>query len=167
MIIANPATARRLSRRRMLLAAAGALAGLPLASPARALSELFVHDRYSGVAIGGYDPVAYFLHGEPRQGDPENEVEWSGAYWHFENKGNAAAFVDAPAVYVPAYGGYGVLGVSRGQPQEGDPTLFAIHRDRLYLFHSPADRAAFVADPEGLVALADARWPEVRELLAR
>jgi hypothetical protein len=167
MIIAIPATARRLSRRRMLLAAAAAFAALPIAPPARAVTELVVHDVYSGVAIGGYDPVAYFLYGEPRAGDPENEVEWGGAYWHFENKGNAAAFVDAPAVYVPAYGGYGVLGVSRGQPQEGDPTLFAIHGDRLFLFHSAADRDAFLADPEGLVALADARWPKVRDLLAR
>jgi hypothetical protein len=167
MIIANPATARRHSRR----SACGALlaaALLPLLPrPARAVTELIVHDLYSGVAIGGYDPVAYFVEGRPVPGDPENEVEWGGAYWHFVNKGNAAAFVDAPGVYVPAYGGYGVLGVSRGQPQAGDPELFAIHRDRLFLFHSAADRAAFLADPEGLIAIADARWPAVREMLAK
>lgn len=162
MNIANPATARHLRRRILALAAVV----LMTVRPAAAIGDLVVHDAFSGVAIGGYDPVSYFLYGEPRPGDPEIEVEWSGAYFVFENRGNAAAFADAPAVFAPAYGGHGVAGVARGQPQEGDPKIFAIHGNRLFLFHSADDRALFLSDPEGMTARADQRWPAVRAMLA-
>jgi YHS domain-containing protein len=136
------------------------------AGPARALSERIVHDAYTGIAIGGFDPVAYFLDGRAVPGEPENEIAWSGAYWQFANPGNAAAFEDSPAVYAPVYGGHGVGGVARGIPQPGDPRLFAIYRGRLYLFFERADLDAFRADPEGIIALADARWPEIEAMLA-
>jgi len=162
--MANPATQRRLARRELLLGAAAAV--LATARPAAAIGEYVVSDPFTGVAIGGYDPVAYFLDGMPVRGDPEIEVEWDGAYWIFVNRGNAAAFSDAPAVYAPAYGGHGVVGVARAVPQEGDPMIFAIHRQRLYLFNSAADRTAFLADADALVAAADAKWPAVRAMLA-
>ncbi len=164
MIMANPATRRRLLRH--LLQGAAAVALSRGVGPAFALSEWVIRDDFSGVAIGGYDPVAYFIDGEPRLGDPEIEVEWGGAYFVFVNQGNAAAFRDAPAVFVPAYGGYGVIGVSKGLPQEGDPTIFVVRGRRLFFFHSMADRHDFLADPDGLAALADSKWPAVRELLS-
>lgn len=163
MIIANSATRRRIARRTFISFAVAVVAA---AGDARALSELVIRDSFTGVAIGGYDPVAYFIDGEPRLGDPSIEVEWSGAYFAFVNQGNAAAFRDAPQVFTPAYGGYGVLGVSREQPQEGDPRLFVVRNNRLFFFHSPADRKAFLADPDTLIALADSRWPAVRALLS-
>ncbi len=134
--------------------------------PALAISERVIKDPFSGVAIGGYDPVTYFIESEPELGDPEIEVEWGGAYFVFVNQGNASAFRDAPSVFVPAYGGYGVLGVSRGVPQEGDPRVYVTRGRRLFFFYSVADREAFLADPEGITALADSKWPAVRTLLA-
>ncbi len=140
------------------------LAGAP--GPALALSDRFMHDPYTGIAIGGYDPVAYFLERRAVPGRREVEVAWGGAYWRFANPGNAAAFEDAPEVYAPAYGGYGVAGVARGVPQPSDPRLFAVWRDRLFLFFDAADLAAFRADPESFTAAADAFWPRIRDQLA-
>lgn len=144
---------------------AGLLAGAgPL--PSSAISERIVHDRYTGLAIAGYDPVAYFLEGRAVAGLPEHEVAWGGGYWRFVNAGNAAAFSDAPQVYAPAYGGHGVAGIARGVAQPGDPTVFAVYRGRLFLFFDTADLAAFRAQPDPFVAAADARWPEVERRLA-
>jgi hypothetical protein len=145
-----------------------ALAVLATVLPERAgaLSDRVIHDPYTGIAIGGFDPVAYFLDRRPVPGDPAIEVVWGGAYWRFDNEGNAAAFEDAPTVFAPAYGGHGVAGVARGVPQPGDPTIFAVHRDRLFFFFAEADRSAFLADPEPLIAAADARWPAIADRLA-
>lgn len=134
--------------------------------PAVALSDRFLHDPYTGIAIGGYDPVAYFVNGRAVPGHRDLEVSWEGGYWWFANAGNAAAFEDAPDVYAPAYGGYGVAGVARGVPQPADPRLFAVYRDRLFFFMTAEDLAGFRADPDSLIAAADAHWPHVRQELA-
>jgi YHS domain-containing protein len=163
IMVLNTAVKRRILVKARI-AAVAAILSAPM--PAAAISERIVHDSYTGIAIGGFDPVAYFLDSHPVSGEADFEVAWDGAYWHFANPGNAAAFEDAPEVYAPAYGGHGVGGVARGIPQPGDPRLFAIHRGRLFFFFEAEDRDAFLADPDGISALADARWPAVAASLA-
>lgn len=164
--MANSASPGRYSRRALLrllgLAAGSAVA----ARPAAAITERIYTDVYSGLALFGHDPVAYFVDGRARMGERENEVAWGGTYWHFVNKGNAGAFVDAPEIYCPLYGGYDVIGVARGVPQPTDPRVFLIHADRLLLFNSVRTRDEFLADPAGYRAIADQRWPKIRETLA-
>jgi hypothetical protein len=147
--------------------AAAHMAFTVLTGDAEAFNERIIHDRYSGLAIGGYDPVTFFISDKPRIGDPEIEVEWEDSFWRFVNQGNADAFAAAPAAYIPAYGGYGVIGVTKGVPQPGDPTIYVIHANRIFMFNSEADRTLFLTDPEGLTALADAKWPTVSNQLAR
>jgi hypothetical protein len=155
--------ARRQIDRRTLLAATG---GLFLPRPARALTEVYAHDPYSGLAAGGFDVISYFLQGGPVQGDPDIEVQWADSYWRFQNVANADAFRDAPRVFAPGFGGYGVLGVAQGLPQVGDPEIFHIVNNRLYYLHSLADRAAFIKEPERYISLAEKNWPKVLDLLA-
>jgi YHS domain-containing protein len=59
-----------------------------------------------GVAIKGYDPVAYFTVGKPTKGKPEFEYEWMGAKWRFASVKNLELFKSAPEKYAPQYGGY-------------------------------------------------------------
>jgi len=59
-----------------------------------------------GVAIKGYDTVAYFTIGEPTKGSPEFEYEWKGAKWRFANATDLEMFKSAPERYAPQYGGY-------------------------------------------------------------
>ena len=114
--------------------------------PSQALDERIVFDPYTGLSIGGYDPVAYFVSGGAVLGTADHEEVYGDTYWHFANEGNAAAFRAAPAVYIPGFGGYALAAVARGVAQPGNPTLFAIHRDRLYFFASDDERRAFLAD---------------------
>ena len=134
--------------------------------PVNALDERVVFDPYTGLSLAGYDPVAYFVSGAAVSGVPDYEVVYGDTYWHFATEGNAAAFRAAPAAYIPGVGGYALAAVGRGVAQPGNPTLFAIHRNRLYLFASEDERRTFLADPEAMIAAAAAHWPDVLKVLA-
>ncbi len=59
-----------------------------------------------GIAIKGYDPVAYFTEGKPVKGTSEFTHKWNGAVWQFANKESFNLFSTAPEKYAPQYGGY-------------------------------------------------------------
>lgn len=149
----------------MRLATIALLAALTcLAVPVQAESVL--RDMRSGVAIDGYDPVAYFTEGRARTGSRDFEAEWAGVVWRFANEGNRAVFLDAPARYAPRFGGHSVVAVARGFAGSADPQLWAIHQGRLYFFEASRQAYAFSLDPDGFAARAEARWDEVARLLA-
>lgn len=144
--------------------AAGLLAALSIAAPAHAvpgLSERVVADPMSGIALYGFDPVAYFTEGRAVPGRRDVEAEWNGAAWRFASEANRAAFLSAPEVYAPRFGGYDPVGVASGVATAGHPLLFAIRGERLYLFRTPDDRRAF-DDLGG----AETAWPRVQAELA-
>jgi hypothetical protein len=59
-----------------------------------------------GIAIKGYDPVAYFTQGKPVQGKKEFSHQWNSATWLFGNNMHLELFKGDPARYAPQYGGY-------------------------------------------------------------
>src|SRR5207244_12096850 len=85
-----------------------------------ATTERVVVDRHTGLALYGVDPVAYFTERKPVPGRPEFEYSYAGAVWRFDNEGNRAAFAADPDVYMPRYGGYDPVGISRGLATPGD-----------------------------------------------
>jgi hypothetical protein len=150
-------------------ASAAALVGLMLASVApiiAATTEQVVVDRNSGLAIHGFDPIAYFTDGAPSVGRGEFEYRHAGAVWRFRNPGNLAAFAADPEVYMPRFGGYDPVGVSRGVAAAGDPRIFLIADERLYLFQTSENKAVFSVDRERFVTAADEVWPSVLNTLS-
>jgi hypothetical protein len=129
-------------------------------------TEQIVVDRNSGLAIHGFDPIAYFTDGVPAIGKGQFEHRHAGAVWRFRNSGNMAAFVADPEVYMPRFGGYDPVGVGRGVPAAGDPRIWMIVDDRLYLFQSQESRALFAVDNARMRAVADEAWPAVMRTLA-
>jgi hypothetical protein len=130
-----------------------------------ATTERLVVDRHTGLALYGFDPVAYFTDAEPLEGRPEFEFSFAGAVWRFRNEGNRAAFRDRPDVYMPAFGGHDVLAVARGAAVPGNPRYWIIAGRRLYLFESPTARDAFAADSGTALAAAQAKWPGLLKTL--
>jgi YHS domain-containing protein len=129
---------------------------------ARAATPLrMVADPQSGIALYGFDPVAYFTEGQPALGAADFEYRYAGVSWRFRNEGNRAAFATNPEIYAPRFGGYDPLGVARGVAMPGHPQLWVRRDDRIYLFHREETRAAFIADPATALAAADGRWPQV------
>ena len=119
----------------------------------------------SGMALDGFDPVAYFDTGRPIAGLSRHEVAVNGAVWRFASAANRAAFLANPDAYWPGFGGYDPIGVAQGNAVEASAEHFLIFAARLYLFRSKTNREAFSRDP-GALAAALARWPDVEKRLA-
>lgn len=112
-----------------------------------------------GVAIRGYDPVAYFTEGKAVQGKPEFSIMWKGAMWRFDSSENLALFEGNPRRYAPQYGGYCAVGMAEGKLIAAEPRSFAIHDGKLYLNSSSAALADWTAHIDRYIAEADRNWP--------
>jgi hypothetical protein len=146
--------------------AAALSAGFALSEPIRAVTgERIVVDPISGLAISGFDPVAYFTDGAALSGKGAFEQVVAGAPWRFRNAGNQAAFAADPEVYMPRFGGYDPVGVARGVAVAGNPQLWLISGERLYLFYTPEARDQFAGEPERTIVAAEQRWPAVERQL--
>ena len=150
----------------------GLLAGIlaaswPPLSVQASTTERVVTNRYSGLAIEGFDPVAYFTDAAASLGRPEFEAAESGAVWRFRNEGNRASFVSHPDIYGPQFGGYDPTDLVRGVTCAGNPRFWVVAGNRLYLFNREKSRDAFAADPARFLKDAVARWPELAANLAQ
>jgi YHS domain-containing protein len=130
-----------------------------------AATERIVIDWHTGLAIGGYDPVAFFTDGKPIAGSAEFELRYGGAVWRFANVGNRAAFAASPDVYMPQYGGYDPVGVAHGVAVAGNPDVWFIAGEKLFLFYDGSRRDKFATDPDRVIGSADRKWSEVRQSL--
>lgn len=147
---------------------AGFLAVLSLDFAAwAATTERVVVNRYSGLAIEGFDPVAYFTESMAFQGLPDFEAREAGAVWRFRNEGNRASFVAHPEIYGPQFGGYDPVDLGRGVTYAGNPRFWVVAGQRLYLFGREENRDAFAAEPARFLKDAVARWPALERGLAQ
>jgi hypothetical protein len=121
----------------------------------------------TGLAISGFDPVAYFTDKALKTGRQSLELTLDGAVWRFRNEGNRAAFAEHPDVYMPRFGGYDPVAIARGASVPGHPMFWTVTGERLYLFYSEDARAAFLADPGRIIDRATRKWPDVARSLAR
>jgi hypothetical protein len=135
-------------------------------TPARAANGPIAVNPNTGLAISGFDPVAYFTDRKPMFGRPDLELRIEGVVWRFRNAGDRAAFAEHPEVYTPRFGGYDPVAVARGISVPGHPLFWAVTGERLYLFYSAAARATFLADPGRVIARATRKWPEVARTIA-
>jgi hypothetical protein len=141
-------------------------AGSGLADPIGTVtSERIVIDLNSGLAISGFDPVAYFTDGAALPGKGALEQVVAGAAWRFRNEGNRAAFVADPDIYMPRFGGHDPIALARGRAVAGNPLVWLISGERLYLFYTPEARDQFAGNPAATAAAAELQWPAVRRLL--
>jgi hypothetical protein len=132
-----------------------------------ATTERVVVNRFNGLAIEGYDPVAYFVDARPTIGLPDFEVSEAGAVWRFHNEGNRASFVAHPDIYGPQFGGYDPIDLARGVTVAGNPRFWLVSGERLYLFGREENRNAFAADPQLVLREANTRWPKLEQDLAQ
>jgi YHS domain-containing protein len=119
----------------------------------------------AGVAIDGYDPVAYFTRGAPVEGSADYAHRWDGATWHFASAEHRDRFVADPEAYVPAYGGYCAWAVAEGKVAGINPAMWHIENGTLYLNYSGGTNRRFLSDLSGNVTRADANWPQIRSRL--
>jgi len=133
------------------------LAGLAL--PALAQTKALLNLDATGVALQGYDPVAFFTDGKPVKGDPKFITKRDGAIYFFASQQHRNAFTAEPAKYEPAFGGYCAYGVSRKKLVKIDVDAFQIVDGKLLLQYSPSIRDDFNHDLKNNLAKANTNWP--------
>lgn len=112
-----------------------------------------------GVAIKGYDPVAYFEQGKPVEGSADFTAEWKDATWRFANAANRDKFKASPESYAPQYGGYCAYAVSEGYTADISPDAWKIVDGKLYLNYDKNVQKIWSGDIPGRIAKANANWP--------
>ena len=120
----------------------------------------------NGLAIRGFDPVAYFTDGRPVEGRPEFTATRDGATWRFASAEHKAAFEADPAKYVPQYGGYCAWAVSQGYTAPVDPNAWKVVDGKLYLNYSADVQKDWQKDVPGHIAKANGNWPGLEQKLA-
>ena len=131
------------------VAAAALLAGTAHAG------EQYLH---GGLAIGGYDAVAYHTDNAALPGDDSISFEYNGATWHFTSEENRDLFVADPERYAPAYDGHCAYGAALDGKVPGDPELWAIVDDVLYLNINAQVQGFWDEDRAGHIQQADQNW---------
>jgi YHS domain-containing protein len=116
----------------------------------------------SGLALKGYDPVAYFSEKKPVQGKAEFTARHDGATYRFASAANRDAFVAAPEKYAPQYGGYCAFGTASGYKAPIEPDAWTIVEGKLYLNYNQSVRSRWASDIPGYIRNADAQWPSIR-----
>jgi hypothetical protein len=112
-----------------------------------------------GVALQGYDPVAYFAERAPAVGDPAIGYQWQGATWLFSTPAHREMFVADPARYAPQYGGYCAFAVSRGTTADADPGQWAIVDGKLYVNNNAFAKKLWDQDRPSNIEAGDSNWP--------
>lgn len=151
----------------LAISAAMALAVLGgVASEAFAAAEINVAPgrtlKGPGVAVHGYDPVAYFTKQRPVQGSAEFSVVYGGATYRFANARHMKTFKANPAKYVPAFGGFCAYGVAVGAKFDGDPRYWKIVDGKLYLNLNKQIQKIWLKDVPGNIKKAEKAWTKIK-----
>ena len=115
-----------------------------------------------GLAVHGFDPVAYFAQGRPLIGSAKYAVVRDGATYRFASAANEKIFLADPDQYVPAFGGYCAYGVAVGAKFDGDPRYWKIVDGRLYLTLNEQFRETWLQDVPGNIRKAKKNWTQIK-----
>jgi hypothetical protein len=128
-----------------------------------AAEKQLVNRDKTGLALQGYDPVAFFTEGKAVKGKPDYTAARNGTSYRFASAQNKALFEMSPKMYEPAFGGYCAFGVSKNVLVDIDPEAFQIVEGRLFLQYSKGARKDFSKDIKGNTRKADVNWPGLVE----
>ena len=140
--------------RRLILALG--TAALPLFADSKADP---INEDGSGVAIKGYDPVAYFTQSRPVKGSPAFTYQWMNSTWWFASAEDRDEFATNPEKYAPQYGGYCAYGVSQGHTAPIDPEAWTIVEGKLYLNYSKGVKKTWSEAIPQHIEEANRNWP--------
>lgn len=122
-----------------------------------------VNKNGKGVALKGYDAVAYFELQRPVKGAAGFSYPWMGATWWFSNPEHRDKFAADPAKYAPQYGGYCAYAVSKGHTANVNPEVWKIVNGKLYLNFAGFVQRRWEKDQEKRIADGDKNWPALHK----
>ncbi len=113
----------------------------------------------TGLALEGYDPVAYFADGKPVKGELKFTSLFRGARYRFASAEHKSMFDQNPRMYEPQFGGYCGYAASINKVSTIDPAIFQIVEGRLVLQHTKDAYDKFNKDVAKSYAKAGVNWP--------
>ena len=114
-----------------------------------------------GLAVHGYDVVAYFTEGAPTRGFSKYSTVYEDATYRFSSQAHLDTFEKSPEKYVPQYGGYCAFGVSVGAKFDGDPNLWRIVDGKLYLNLNEDIQKTWEKNIPSNIKKADRNWQKI------
>lgn len=120
-----------------------------------------------GVAINGYDPVAYFKENKAVKGLSELKTTYQGVTYYFSSSVNQEGFIFDPTKYLPEFGGYCAYAVSQNSIIDADPTVFSIQDGRLLLQLNKKVQKIWNKRPTIYLKKADKNWPSLLKKLSK
>ncbi|MEP2140244.1 MAG: YHS domain-containing (seleno)protein [Erythrobacter sp.] len=126
-----------------------------------ATGPIYTETKGETLAVRGFDVVSYFVgEGVPVEGSEEFTVRYQGFDYRFANEDNAKAFVEDPAKYAPAYGGYCAWAIGENNAlAAGDPEVYEIVDGKLYLNFSKGVQENWQKDIPGFIESGDENYP--------
>ena len=118
-----------------------------------------------GIAVQGYDVISY-RSGTPSIGKSEYAIAFEGGTYLFASEANMKVFEANPARFVPAYGGFCAYGVAKGKKFNGDPLVYDLVDDVLYLNINDDVQGIWAADAGELIEDAERAWTNIRSKAA-
>lgn len=146
----------------MLAAATVAAFGTATAAAAADDAGRYVNLNGGGVALHGYDAVAYFDRKAAVKGVPAQVATYQGVRYQFADAASKAKFAATPERYIPAYGGFCAYGVARGFKVDVDPEAWSVVDGKLYLNVSKSIRTTWRKDAPRYIGKADSNWATVK-----
>jgi YHS domain-containing protein len=146
---------------RIITTAGAVLALAMLTAPGVRAESAGDVNQIDGIALHGFDPVAYFTQNKAVKGEAEFTAQYKGVTYEFASKEDQATFQANPAKYVPQYGGFCAFAVSKGVKADIDPHAFAINDGKLYVNYSEKALQAYQGDVKGNTQNANHNWPDV------
>ncbi len=129
---------------------------LVIPNDAQAIEPVF---QSRGVAIRGYDAVAYFTDKRAVKGKKAFQAKWNGATWNFYSAENRDKFLKKPQQYAPQYGGYCAFAVAQNQVAPINPRAWTVHKNKLYLNYSIGVKNAWLSERDDNIRKGDKNWP--------
>lgn len=124
-------------------------------------SKSLVNLDKNGIAIQGYDPVAFFTQNRPVKGVPQFESKYNGARYLFATADDKAMFDANPAKYEPEFGGFCAYGASKGHTAPIKIEAWQIVNGRLLMQYDLGVKKEFNKDQQGNLQKADKNWPAI------
>lgn len=137
--------------------------GVALAACSTSESGLGVNTGSDGLALRGFDAVAYFAVDNAVKGDPKFEYVWNGAKWLFSSEDNMRKFQANPETYAPQFGGYCSFAVSEGYTAEADPEAWKVVDGKLYLNYNKQVREKWEGSQSDRIEKGKANWQSFKK----
>lgn len=124
-----------------------------------------IHNSKKGIAVKGYDVVAYFDNGAVK-GTEQFTVKYKDLMYRFSSESNKIKFLASPIKYMPQYGGWCAYAMGKdGSKVDINPETYEIRDGKLYLFYNKFGTNTLhlwsQENPTQLKAKADKNWAVV------